>query len=92
MNKDKSNFSKAVTRGAIGVALAAGTVAVGAALANRKTRQAIGRGASKGLERVKSMASEMIDNVEETLPEVTPHQVRLPRKRAAYKKTKSRPK
>lgn len=57
----KSNLKRNLAIGATGLAITAGAVAVGAALANKKTRKVITEGAGRGMEALKK-ATEGIGN------------------------------
>ncbi len=71
----KKNMSGNIAKGAAGVALAAGVVAAGAALANKDTREKIGKTAQKGMNTLQDVAGSFADeDIVKSLP--VAHEVR----------------
>lgn len=66
MNKNQDNMTaRKVAQGAAGLAAAAGVVAAGAALMDKKTRDKIGEIASNAIDTLRQTGEEARDQVEE---------------------------
>lgn len=72
--QSSSSKTDMIARGAAGVAVAAGVVAAGAALANKDTRKKLGHTAKVGMENLQSMASNVGDEAQSSY-QTTAHQV-----------------
>jgi len=80
------DLPKKIAKGAAGVAVTAGVVAVGAALMDQETREMVGEKARQGFGLLKDTASQV---TEETtgMYEVTPHEVRTSKSTTSKKRT-----
>lgn len=69
--KDTGGIAGKVATGAATIALAAGTVAAGAALADKRTRNKLTKGARNAMQRVGGMVSEGQERVQAVQHQVT---------------------
>ena len=87
------DLPKKIAKGAAGVAVTAGVVAVGAALMDQDTRDKMGEKARQGFGLLKDTASQVTEETA-AMYEVTPHQVRTSqsnaKKKTGAKKTSKR--
>lgn len=90
MKPGRDDMAKNIAMGAGGVALTAGLVAAGAALANSKVRKSIGKVAEKGVIALKDMAAKMPEEGQRYM--ATAHEIARGRKRgrAASKRGRKR--
>jgi hypothetical protein len=73
-HNQNDNVMKTVTPIATGVAVAAGIIAMGSALANKENRTKLGKQAQKGLDILQDVASNMKDEVPERYQAIA-HQI-----------------
>ena len=83
--KKNSNMAGKIALGATGVAVAAGVVAAGAALADKKNRDSLVKGASKALGMMQDMATTTTDEMKDQYHMVE-QRIRSPRKKKSTKR------
>lgn len=71
-----TSFAHMISKGATGVALTAGVIAAGAALADKKTRQSLSRGAQEMLSTLEQAAAGVTEQAKAGYQAVA-HQVRI---------------
>ncbi|OGE31382.1 hypothetical protein A2631_06080 [Candidatus Daviesbacteria bacterium RIFCSPHIGHO2_01_FULL_44_29] len=78
-NKKNTSFAHMISRGATGVALTAGVLAAGAALADKKTRQSLSKGAQEMMSALEQAAAGVTEQAKAGYQAVA-HQVRISKK------------